>query len=321
MGEANRDADVALLKLGELLKSRGYRHTTVTPATHARVNGRPGNEWARDLRDVLGWSRPFTGSTLPRDVFTLMERAGVLARGDGHFRSTVRASTLNGDLFFHSAYPTDEADAVFFGPDTYRYLRALGQFFRHTEDRVTRAADIGCGAGPGAIAVAKHSANAEVFALDINAEALRFTDINARLANVRNITTGMSNLLDGTEGDFDLIVSNPPYMADPAHRRYRDGGGTLGSDLSLAIVEAALTRLREKGSLVLYTGVAMIDGQDPFQSAVAQRLRDAGFAWHYAEMDPDVFGEELASPAYARAERIAAVVLIATRDPHSAGHA
>lgn len=321
MADVDGDADVALIELGVLLKSRGYRHTTVTPATHARVNGRPGNEVAQDLRGVFGWSRPFPRSAVPDDVFMLMERADVLAHHDGRFRSKVRASTVNGDLFFHSAYPTDEADAIFFGPDTYRYLSALDRFFRLSDDKVIRAVDIGCGAGPGAIAVARHHANAEVLALDINAQALRFTHINARLANVRNIITGLSDLLDSTEGEFDLIVSNPPYMADAAHRQYRDGGGTLGSDLSVAIVEAALARLREKGSLVLYTGVAMINGQDPFLSTVVARLRDAGFAWHYAEMDPDVFGEELESPAYATAERIAAVVLTATRAPAAAGHA
>jgi hypothetical protein len=34
--------------------------------------------------------------------------------------------------------------------------------------------------------------------------------------------------------------------------------------------------------------------------------------WSYAEVDPDVFGEELETPAYADADRIAAVVLTVT---------
>jgi methylase of polypeptide subunit release factors len=284
------------------------------------VNARPGNEVARDVRGVLGWSRPFVRSALTDDVFGLLERAGVLMQHDGLFRSTIRASTVDSDLFFHSAYPTDQADAVFFGPDTYRYLSALEQYFRYAGDRVTRAADIGCGAGAAAVFVARRCAHAQVLALDINDEALRYTRINARLAGADNVFTARSDLLDDTEGEFDLIVSNPPYMADPAHRQYRDGGGALGSGLSVAILEAALKRLREKGSLLLYTGVAMVDGKDPFLAAVTSRLRDAGFAWHYAEMDPDVFGEELDTPAYAGAERIAAVVLTATRDPSEAGH-
>jgi methylase of polypeptide subunit release factors len=284
------------------------------------VTARPGNEVARDVRDVLGWSRPFVRSALDDDVFGLLGRAGVLMEHDGLFRSTIRASTVDSDLFFHSAYPTDQPDAVFFGPDTYRYLSALEQYFRHAGDRVTRAADIGCGAGPAAVFVARRCAHAQVLALDINDEALRYTRINARLADVENVLTARSNLLDDTEGEFDLIVSNPPYMADAAHRRYRDGGGVLGSGLSVAILEASLKRLREKGSLLLYTGVAMVDGKDPFLAAVTSRLRDAGFAWHYAEMDPDVFGEELDTPAYAGADRIAVVVLTATRDPLEAGH-
>ena len=46
------------------------------------------------------------------------------ADGDG-WRSALRVSSLGDQLYFHSAYPTCEPNAVFFGPDTYRFLRAL----------------------------------------------------------------------------------------------------------------------------------------------------------------------------------------------------
>jgi hypothetical protein len=39
----------------------------------------------------------------------------------------------------------------------------------------------------------------------------------------------------------------------------------------------------------------------------------AGYSWSYREVDPDVFGEELETEIYSRAERIAAVVLTVTR--------
>jgi hypothetical protein len=52
------DSD-ALVALGHSLQAAGYRFTTVTPATHERVNARLGNAWATDLRGVFGWSRPF----------------------------------------------------------------------------------------------------------------------------------------------------------------------------------------------------------------------------------------------------------------------
>ena len=57
----------------------------------------------------------------------------------------------------------------------------------------------------------------------------------------------------------------------------------------------------------------MMGGAAPFRAAAARRLDDAGAAWTYREMDPDIFGEELLNPAYAEADRIAAVVLTAQR--------
>jgi hypothetical protein len=45
--------------------------------------------------------------------------------------------------------------------------------------------------------------------------ALRLTAINAALAEVANVEVQASDVLQGTDGDFDLIVANPPYMADP----------------------------------------------------------------------------------------------------------
>ena len=110
----------ALLALGQALQQAGYQFTTVTPATHRRVNGRPQNAWAQDVYGVFGWSRPFRENTLPSDTVTLMRRAGVLVEREDGLCATVRASTIGTRLYFHSAFPTRAQDAVFFGPDTYR---------------------------------------------------------------------------------------------------------------------------------------------------------------------------------------------------------
>jgi methylase of polypeptide subunit release factors len=183
-----------------------------------------------------------------------------------------------------------------------------------TLDRpVRRAVDIGCGTGAGAIAVAKRLPEAEVLAVDINHAALRFARVNAALAGVGNVQACHSDLLDGVEGSFDLIISNPPFMIDPAGRAYRDGGGKHGHDLALAIVDAAVTRLRPGGTLVLFSGTGIADGADPFREAVAERLDGTELVRTYREVDPDVYGEELDGPAYGHAERIAVVVLTAER--------
>ncbi|MDQ2990493.1 MAG: SAM-dependent methyltransferase, partial [Pseudomonadota bacterium] len=107
--------DAALLALGLALRQAQYRHVTVTPATHQRVARRP-RAGAVGLTDVFGWSRQFRDGDLPAELVALMRAADVLrADGDG-WRSTVRVSTLDGQLYFHSAYPTSAANAVFFGP-------------------------------------------------------------------------------------------------------------------------------------------------------------------------------------------------------------
>ena len=301
-----------LLRLALALQASGYAFTTVTPATHARVNARPENAWARSPEDVFGWSRPFRAGLLAPHLFKALRDADVLSRHGEGWVARVRASTLRGRLFLHSAYPTTAADAIFFGPDTYRFADAIARHLAG-EVRVCRAVDIGCGAGPGAVVVALERPHAEVLAVDINATALRYTAVNASVSGAARIVARRSDLLNGVDGEFDLIVANPPYLLDAHERTYRHGGGSLGEGLSLAIAGLARARLAPGGTLLLYTGVAIVGGIDRFRAAAAPLLDAAGLVWHYQELDPDVFGEELGESAYAAADRIAAVLLTARK--------
>lgn len=305
--------DLALLQLGRRLQADGYRFITPTPLTHQRINQRDEGQMADSLRDVFGWSRPFEPGLLSADEQRQLQEAQVIDTYEGQLKSRVRWSSLDDLLFVHSAFPTDAADSVFFGPDTYRFAQMIHAHLQQNFAPIHRAVDIGCGAGVGAIVIARARREAQVLALDINPAALRLTAINAALAEVANVEVHPSDLLQGVDGEFDLIVANPPYMADPAERAYRHGGGTLGAGLSLRIVEQALNRLAPGGSLLLYTGVAMVDGRDPFLDTVLPRLDEKRFAWTYREIDPDVFGEELLNPGYQRVDRIAVVALTVTR--------
>ena len=304
---------IALLNLGAALRERGYRFTTPTPATHQRVNQRLGNQEARNLRDIFGWSRAFHRETLDAQLFELMRQADVLEAQGMRWISRVRWSSLGDVLFVHSRFPTNRADAVFFGPDTYRFARLVRNHLQHDTRPLARIVDIGCGAGPGALTAALLRPQAEVLALDINAQALAFTAVNTQLAGVSNLQMAQSDLLHDVTGNFDLIIANPPYMLDPDRRTYRHGGGMHGAGLSLKIFDAALERLAPGGTLLLYTGVAIFEGQDSLFSAIQPSLYDLGWDWSYEEIDPDVFGEELEKPDYAQAERIACIALKLTR--------
>jgi methylase of polypeptide subunit release factors len=304
--------DYALLALARALRNTDYTFTTVTPLTQARVNARPENAWARDLAGVFGWSRPFKTGFVSEKLLTLMEEADVLIHCEGGLLSSVRFSSLGRQLFVHSAYPTSAPDSVFFGPDTVRFSGAIRSHLDAHSASVSRAADVGCGAGAGAIAFAATASTADVLMLDINAAALRFARLNAELNETPNARVCRSDVLKDTSGTFDFIMSNPPYLIDPAGRVYRNGGGNLGEGLTLRILRESITRLSPGGSLLLYTGSAIVAGRDQLKEACSDSLDSLPYHWTYDEMDPDIFGEELETLAYARADRIAAVVLTVT---------
>lgn len=176
---------------------------------------------------------------------------------------------------------------------------------------IKRAVDIGTGSGAGLALLADVLPDAEVLGVDIILDALNLARINIQSAGLKNAQCIQSDLLNNLDGEFDLIIANPPYLLGKLERQYRHGGGQLGSGLSVCIVEVAIDCLRLGGTLLLYTGVAIVDGTDAFLAEVSIKLGLAGFTFNYAEIDPDIFGEELQNGAYAVADRIAAVVLTA----------
>ena len=288
-----------LANLGRALRDAGYAFITPTPATHRRILARGGQ--ARTLRDVFGWSRPFPPQLLPETQLALLEEAGALERAGLLLRSRVRFSTLGPLLLAHSAYPTTAPDAVFFGPDTYRFASFLTA---RAPQRIGSLADVGCGTGAGGLLLASRAASVEL--LDLNAKALAFARANCELNEVAARVCA-SDVLSGGSEAVDLVIANPPYLADDAGRTYRDGGGALGTGLSVRIVREALDRLRTGGRLLLYTATPVIEGEHVLWPQLEPLLR--GLRHDYRELDPDVFGEELERPAYARVERIAVIGL------------
>ncbi len=148
---------------------------------------------------------------------------------------------------------------------------------------------------------------------DINNAALQMARLNAAEAGVANVTIVHSDLFTSLDGQFDVIVANPPYLNDPLQRAYRHGGGELGSGLSFRIAQSAEARLSPGGMLLLYTGSPIVNGVDRLRLAVENDFADRTLSWSYQEIDPDVFGEELETAGYSAVDRIAAVLLTARK--------
>jgi methylase of polypeptide subunit release factors len=295
-----------LAALLQALDQEGYAFTTVTPATHQRVLARRPGEAARDLRDIFGWSLAFARDTLASDLFDLLKEGRALEERNGVFRSLVRVSSLSGRLYLHSAYPTEAENSVFFGPDTYRFARFVEASAEELETP-GHLVDLGAGAGPGGISAAGLLEPERISLVDINPHALSLARANAMAAGMEVST--VEGELGQVEGEIDLIIANPPFIADAKGRDYRDGGEMLGAGLSLEWARQSLERLSPGGTMLLYTGSPIVAGEDRLLSALAELAEEADATLRYEEVDPDIFGEELEQPAYAAAgaERIAAV--------------
>jgi hypothetical protein len=303
----------ALLELLHTLAADGYHFVTVTPGSHARVVARSGREEARSLRDVLGWSLPFRPEVVPSAMLVLLRAAEVVSdRPGGRLGCDIRVSSVGDTLFLHSAYPTTEYDSVFLGPDSYRFadliVAQMGSL--HGGAHIL---DYGAGAGVGGITAARRQPGSTLTLADINPKALFLSSINAEFAGVDHRTVEATRPRE-VAGAFDLIVTHPPFMMDSDGRAYRDGGDLFGTRLSLDWVLDGVEKLAPGGRLVLHTGVSIVDGRDVLLEHLQREFRGAGWGFDYHELDPDIFSEDLAEPAYAEVDRIAAVGLCITRE-------
>ena len=136
--------------------------------------------------------------------------------------------------------------------------------------------DIGTGSGCIAISLAKNIPDAQVFAIDVSAEALATAQKNAEINKVQ-VTFINKNILETTELEqqFDIIVSNPPYVRNLEKEEIKKN--VLNNEPHLAlfvedndalifyrkIAELAQKNLSEKGQLFFeinqYLGQEMIN--------------------------------------------------------------
>lgn len=304
MGELDRQ-DEALFALLSFLEEADYRFVTTTPETHRRFVERSDMTFACDLRGALGWSLPFRADLLPAALLTKLANEGWIETADGILRSKIRVSSIGDRLFIHSAYPTDRDDAVFLGPDSYRFADLIRTELARLPG-TKRLVDIGAGAGVGAILAAPLVPGARLTLTDINPLALRFARVNARHAGL-TVETIEGSGIDAVTGALDLAIANPPFIIDEAHRAYRDGGAMRGAQRSLDWVLAAARRVEPGGSILLYTGSAIVEGRDGLRERLEGELASLGAELRYRELDPDIFGEELERPGYEEVERIAAI--------------
>ncbi len=115
---------------------------------------------------------------------------------------------------------------------------------------ISLIAEIGVGSGVISTILAK-KLSAKIVGTDINPLAISLTKENCEKFGVSSkISLFQTNLLDGVDGEFDLIVSNPPYIQNsyniPNPLKYEPKealfGGVNGNELILQIIDLAFKR-------------------------------------------------------------------------------
>jgi len=92
------------------------------------------------------------------------------------------------------------------------------------EEEELELVDLGTGSGAIAIALAKHSDKWHVTATDISTDALDLARSNAKSLNLTNIQFLKSTWCEQLDDkQFDIIVSNPPYVALSDPHLQQDG--------------------------------------------------------------------------------------------------
>ncbi|HEV2902872.1 MAG TPA: peptide chain release factor N(5)-glutamine methyltransferase [Gaiellaceae bacterium] len=137
--------------------------------------------------------------------------------------------------------------------------------------------DIGAGSGAIALAIADERPDARVVATDVSVSALEVAEENRRRASVDGrVRFVQGDLLAGEAGPFDLVVSNPPYVAPDElaalepELRSEPREALVGQGGHGTVARAALETLVPGGALVL----EVADGQ---AGEVAGLLEELGF--------------------------------------------
>ena len=109
-----------------------------------------------------------------------------------------------------------------------------------------RVLDMGTGSGFQAVAATETADY--VLAVDINSEAVEYV-------KKKGINAIQSDLFENVNGQFDIIIFNPPYLPEdpdePADSKLTTTGGKEGFELLLRFLEDARKYLSEEGMILV----------------------------------------------------------------------
>lgn len=224
--------------------------------------------------------------TLGQALSGRLLRAGILVKGpDGAVGSPFHLCIADRIYVFCDDLGHGGDAVMGAGETTIDLCRAM-----YPTNAVGRALEIGCGAGTIALVLSQRAER--VLATDINPRALALGRINAAINGIGNVAFRAGDAFDPVEGDaFDLIVSQPPFVAQPrgAHEATYLYGGERGDELPRKLLKEVCSHLTPSGRAVLMIQWPDAGGEAP--EALVRRTigcADASvLVLRYPAMDPD----------------------------------
>lgn len=137
-------------------------------------------------------------------------------------------------------------------------------------ERVGRVLDLGCGAGTGALLLAR--AASAVVGVDVNPRAVALARVNAAINGITADFREGDRFAPVTGETFDLIFSQPPFVPRPEGTGAASAlyGGHHGDELALSMLAAVPAHLTPTGRAVFF-----VEWPEHGVAPLEQRLRDA----------------------------------------------
>jgi len=98
-------------------------------------------------------------------------------------------------------------------PETEILIEESQKIFFNNSSNI-KILDIGTGSGAIAISLAREFENADILAIDISEDAIKVADKNIREKKLHNRIKLEKKTINNINDNFDLIVSNPPYLTN-----------------------------------------------------------------------------------------------------------
>jgi release factor glutamine methyltransferase len=237
------------------------------------------------VAEVLGLRRSelYTDPQVPGDAFALLEPLV------GRRRNREPLAYILGEWGFRRLNLKVDPRALIPRPETEGVVERCLLHLRDISE--PRVLDVGVGSGAIALSIADEHPGAKVVGVDYCSSALSLAEENrARTAVDGRVRLQKSDLLDDVAGQFDLVVSNPPYVSpeeyetlQPEIRLYEPRKAVIGVEVGAEIAREARSVLVPGGWLVLECG----DGQ-------AARLASELEAFGYTDVvqTPDLAGRD-----------------------------